>query len=115
MQQNNNTYSIDMLNTIDNSIKNIMRDNKIDQNDIPEIILLITTLMSTNTNNKLSYTDLQIKIEELYEYIMTHYNLYPNDPVQRDSFNRLFQVCIKLVMFQPIVQEKCKKMFKCLN
>ena len=35
--------------------------------------------------------------------------------VQRDSFNRLFQVCIKLVMFQPIVQEKCKKIFKCLN
>ena len=56
---------------IKSSIDNIMRDGKIDQYDIPEILLLITEIMNNSNvvNTKLTAEDLTSLIKELYKFI----------------------------------------------
>lgn len=106
-------FNINFMQEIDRSMKNIMRDNKIDQNDIPELILLMTTLITSN-NIKMTPADLEKSLNELYKYIMDHYKLYPDDAIQQESFNRLFATCIKLVLLQPELKAKCNKFLPCL-
>ena len=62
---------------IDTAVKNMLKDGKIDQYDIPELLLLIADLQTTSMTDE----DLRIAITELYEYIMTHYKLFPEDEI----------------------------------
>ena len=98
---------------IKSSIDNIMRDGKIDQYDIPEILLLITEIMNNSNvvNTKLTADNLTSLIKELYKFIEKQYNLVP-DESQREGFDRLIDSCIKLVLFQPKVKNTIKN---CLN
>ena len=98
---------------IKTSIDNIMRDGKIDQYDIPEILLLITEIMNNSNvvNTKLTADNLTSLIKELYKFIEKQYNLVP-DESQKEGFDRLIDSCIKLVLFQPKVKNTIKN---CLN
>ena len=98
---------------IKSSIDNIMRDGKIDQYDIPEILLLITEIMNNSNvvNIKLTADNLTSLIKELYKFIEKQYNLVP-DESQKEGFDRLIDSCIKLVLFQPKVKNTIKN---CLN
>ena len=91
------------------SIDNIMRDGKIDQYDIPEIIFLITEIMNNSSvvNTKLTAENLASLIKELYKFIEKQYNLVP-DESQKIGFERLIDSCIKLVLFQPKVKTAVK-------
>ena len=109
------TKNVSFLQKIDTTVKSIMKDGKIDHFDIPEIMLLITELITTSENTKVTIEQLENSIQSLYEYIMTHYNLFPEDKQQKESFERLFDMCIKLIIFQPKVKESCKKFFPCLS
>ena len=93
---------------IDQSIKEIMKDGKIDEYDIPEIILLLTELTMTPTSKKMSAEDLTEKLNKLYDYIMTHYKLFPEDDIQKQNFKRLFDMSLRLVMIQPNIKAACK-------
>ena len=59
---------VKFLKRIDESVKTIMKDGKIDQNDIPELVILITELSGTKKLTKEGLT-------ELFDYIMDHYDL----------------------------------------
>jgi hypothetical protein len=109
------TKNVNFLQKIDTTVKNIMKDGKIDQFDIPEIMLLITDLITTSEQNKITMEQLENSINALYQYIMTHYNLFPEDSAQKESFERLFNMCVKLIIFQPKVTQSCKKIFPCLS
>ena len=90
---------------IKSSIDNIMRDGKVDQYDIPEILFLITDI-TTNSNvihTKLTPEDLAALIKELYKFIERQYNLVP-DETQKANFERLIDSSIKLILFQPKVK-----------
>ena len=90
---------------IKSSIDNIMRDGKIDQYDIPEILFLITDI-TTNSNvikTKLTPEDLAALIKELYKFIEKQYNLVP-DEIQKANFERLIDSSIKLIFLQPKVK-----------
>lgn len=89
---------------IDKSVKNIMKDGKVDKNDIPEIVLLITELLGSTTT-KLTSEDMATYINEMYNYIMTQYNLFPADEEQKANFKVLFDMCVKLVLFKPNLQK----------
>ena len=103
---------------VDKSVKNIMKDGKIDNNDIPEILLLITDLITTPASGagsvKMTIEQMGEMINEMYEYIMSHYKLFPEDEQQKENFKRLFDMCVKLVLIQPNVKKACKKCFSCL-
>jgi hypothetical protein len=94
--------------TIDNSIKKMMSDGKIDQYDIPELILLLTEL-STQQIIPSSTEDLHVQINDLYAYVMKKYDLYPKNVEERAVFDKLFQSSVKLVLYQPVLRSKCSK------
>jgi len=98
---------------IKSSIDNIMRDGKIDQYDIPEILFLITDIMNNSSvvNTKLTAENLASLIKELYKFIEKQYNLVP-DESQKAGFDRLIDSCIKLILLQPKVKIAIKN---CLN
>ena len=98
---------------IKTSVDNIMRDGKIDQYDIPEILFVITDIMNNSSvvNTNLTADNLASLIKELYKFIEKQYNLVP-DESQKDGFDRLIDLCIKLVLFQPKVKSELKN---CLN
>ena len=99
---------------IKTSIDNIMRDGKIDQYDIPEIIFLITEIMNNSNviNKKLTADNLASLIKELYKFIEKQYNLVP-DESQKAGFERLVDSCIKLILFQPKVKTAINNCFNC--
>lgn len=105
---------IDFHLRVQKSVTAIMKDGKIDQNDIPEIMLLITDLLMAPASPKMTIEELGEKINELYEYIMTHYKLFPDDEQQKEQFKRLFDMCVKLVLVQPKLKKACKNCFSCL-
>jgi hypothetical protein len=112
------TNNVSFLQKIDTTVKTIMKDGKINQFDIPEILLLLTELVTmsetSNVNTKVTIEQLENSINVLYEYIMEHYKLFPDDAEEKESFNRLFTTCTKLILFQPNITKSCKSLFSCI-
>ena len=98
---------------IKTSIDNIMRDGKIDKYDIPEILFVITDIMSNSSvvNTNLTADNLASLIKELYKFIEKQYNLVP-DESQQAGFDRLIDSCIKLILFQPKVKTSITNCFR---
>jgi hypothetical protein len=115
MSDDDLTKNVNFLEQIDTTVKSIMKDGKIDQFDIPEIMLLITELITTSEKQKFTIKQLENSIATLYDYIITHYKLLPEDPAQKESFQRVFDMCVKLIIFQPKVNKSCKSIFPCLS
>ena len=88
---------------IDTTLKTILSDGKIDSKDIPTIVLLIVELISTPGMAKMTGKELNDTICEMYHYIMTHYNLFPSDQADKLAFKSMFDMSVKLALFQPSV------------
>ena len=95
---------------LEDSIKNIIEDDKIDQNDIPEIIYVITNAYNSFGNIKVNYQDLPVLIKLIYDHIIEKFDLIPVN--KRNKFSKLVDSAIKLVMLQPVVANGIKS---CLN
>jgi len=93
---------------IDASVKRMLSDGKIDQYDIPELILLLSKLSMDNFFPKTT-DDLDKQINELYYYIMKKYDLFPKNSEDKAIFDKVFKSSVKLVLYQPLVQSKCSK------
>ena len=106
---NKNPYNL-----IDISVQKMLIDGKIDQYDIPELILLLTELSTTHFFPTTT-DDLQTRINELYVYVMTKYDLYPKNQEQKLIFDTMFKSSIKLVLYQPVIQSKCSKFWNTLK
>ena len=108
------TQNVNFVTTIDTAVKAIMADGKIDKNDIPRIVLLITELI-TSSGTKVPVTTEQMKasINSLFNYIMTHYKLFPDDPTEQTDCKQMFDMCVKLALFQPNISKVVKKVFAC--
>lgn len=101
------TQNVSFITTIDTAVKAIMADGKIDKNDIPRIMLLITELITTN--GSVTTEQLAESINSLFSYIMSHYRLFPEDEAQKAEFKLMFDVCVKLALFQPTINKAVKK------
>ena len=95
---------------LEKSLENIMKDGKIDQNDIPEIVFIISNMLNKMpTKLNLSVENLTEVIKKLVHLVCKKYKLIPDD-TQQESFDRLLQSSIKLLLLnQTIVKEKLKK------
>ena len=91
---------VKFLKRIDESVKTIMKDGKIDQNDIPELVILITELSGTKKLTKEGLT-------ELFDYIVDHYKLFPEGDAEKANFKKLFDMSVKLVLFTPNLKKMC--------
>ena len=103
------THNVSFITTIDTAVKAIMADGKIDKNDIPRIMLLITELITINGSGSVTTEQLAESINSLFNYIMTHYRLFPEDDVQKAEFKLMFDVCVKLALFQPTINKAVKR------
>ena len=99
------------LKRVDTSVTAIMKDGKIDQYDIPDLVFLISdVLTSLPTASNLTPDSLEALIVLLYNFIVTKYNLIPTDG-NREGFKRLFESSIRLALLQPVVEKAVKKCF----
>jgi len=113
------SQNVAFIDKIDKCIKEVSKDGKLDKNDIPAIVLLITELiMDSNTTasrkNIPTTEQISASIDSLYNYIMTHYKLFPEDEQQKTAFKAMFDICVKLALFQPNANKGAKSLFACL-
>ena len=99
------------LERIDETIKTIMKDGKVDEYDVPEIIFLITDTLNVLNTFELTYEELINVIELVYQYIVDKYNFIPED--KKEVFEKLFKCSLKLVMLQPRIKKLTASCFSC--
>lgn len=113
------TKNVTFIDTINTSVKAIMKNGKLDKHDIPTLVLLITELITTSNSSsstgKITNEQMTETINMLYNYIMTHYNLLPDDEGQKADIKLIFDTCVKLTLFQPNINKKTKTLFACLG
>ena len=91
---------------IDESVKKMLSDGKIDASDIPELVLLVTKLSASEIVPRRT-EEFAEQIDQLYVFIMNKYSLYPKNREERLLFDKLFKSSVKLVLYQPILRNKC--------
>ena len=109
------SQNVSFITQINTCINSVMADGKINKNDIPRIMLLITELITTTNNSTITTEELASSIDSLYTYIMEHYNLFPTDELQKAEFKQMFELCVKLALFQPNINKKLKSTFSCFR
>ena len=95
---------------LEKSLKNIMHDGKIDYNDIPELIYIITDAYNQLSKFELTYEELPILIKLIYNFLIQKYNFIPDD--KKPEFEKLVDSALKLVMMQPKIKAAVSN---CLN
>lgn len=105
--------NIDFVKKVDESVNKILSDGKIDMNDIPEIILIITESYNAYTTIKISQEDLPIFIKIVIDDIVKKNNLISEE--RKKDFDKYVEMAIKLVMVQPRVQDVTTSCFQCLD
>ena len=94
---------------VDQSIKNIMKDGKVDQYDVPEIVFIITDAYNQMSRFRLTSEDLPKLFKMIYSFIVDKLNLIPED--KKPEFERLVDSALKLVMMQPVVNQAVTSCF----
>ena len=95
---------VGFLRKIDEAVKEIMKDGKIDQNDIPTIVMLITELSSSK---KMTKDELEKGLNDMFDYIMDHYKLFPDNETEKAAFQKIFDMSVKLVLLTPNLKKMC--------
>jgi len=98
------------LKRVETSVTEIMKDGKIDQYDIPELILLISDVITQLPNANMTPDSLEALITLLYNFIVNKYNLIPTDG-NTEGFKRLFESSMRLALLQPTVEKAMKNCF----
>ena len=91
------------ISRLETSINNIMKDGKVDQYDVPEIVFIITDAYNQMSSLRLSSEDLPKLFKMIYSFIIDKLNLIPED--KKPEFERLVDSALKLVMMQPVVNQ----------
>jgi hypothetical protein len=99
----------EFINKIETQIKYIAKDNVIDKNDIPALMVLIGDCYNNINQFHISYEDIPDLMNELITYLLNKHNLVKED--NKEAVFDMIENCIKLIMFQPRVRNKCIKLY----
>ena len=91
---------------VENSIKSIVKDNKVEQSDIPEFVFLIMEAYNSLPKAKLTK-------EEIPEFISCVYNYFIPEE-ERAKHESLIASSIKLVLMNPQLKIITNRAFRCL-
>lgn len=91
---------------VENSIKSIVKDNKVEQSDIPEFVFLIMEAYNSLPKAKLTK-------EEIPEFISYVYNYFIPEE-ERPKYETLVASSIKLVLMTPQLKITSNRKFRCL-
>lgn len=91
---------------VENSIKSIVKDNKVEQSDIPEFVFLIMEAYNSLPKAKLTK-------EEIPQFISFVYNYFIPEE-ERSKHKSLIVSSIKLVLMNPQLKIITNRKFRCL-
>ena len=91
------------------SIKNIVKDDKIDTSDIPEIVHIVTLGYNRIGKHKVTYEQLSELLTTIANMILDKYDLVPDE--LREPFDKALQSSITLVLTVPKLKKCCIKCF----
>ena len=84
------------------STKIILKDNKINEYDIPEIIFILTNIIDKEPKIKLNSNNLGSLVKELFDYILkNNINQEEMTQEQKENLDKLITSSIKLVLMKP--------------
>jgi len=90
-----------------------MKDGKVDQYDIPEIVFVISDAVNSLPSFQVTSEVLPILIKMLYNFIVDKYKLVPDD--KKAEIERLVDSSLRLLMMQPKVKEGLNRCFAFLS
>jgi hypothetical protein len=104
------------LSRVKESVDRIMKDGKVDQYDIPEIVFVISETVNSLPSFQVTSDLLPVLIKMLYNFIVDTYKLVPED--KKAEFERMVDSSLRLLMLQPKVKEglnRCIGFFSSLS
>ena len=107
------TTDHEFLARLKHSVTNIMKDGKVDQYDVPEIVFLISDTLNSKPSFKITKELLPPLIKMLYNFIVDTYKLVPEE--KKAEMERLVDSSVRLLMLQPVVNEKLTSCFSYLS
>jgi len=102
------------ISKIKTSIDSILKDGKIDQYDVPDIVFLVTDLLNSLTTLHVTPEEVPVLIKKLCTFFLDTYGGIPEE--KKPDFERLLDSSLRLVMLQPKVKEavtSCLNFLKC--
>lgn len=98
----------DFINNVENQIKEILKDGRVDTQDIPEIMFVVTECYNNIKNVKVTYEMLPEILEEIVDFILEKHCVIPDD--QEEELKKMINMGIKLIMIKPQVKKCCLKL-----
>ena len=106
------------LSRVEESVKKMLQDGKLDSSDVPELVFLIMDTYNTVGNVRVSKELLEEFVKQVFKFIVEKYKLLPQDKMA--EYESMIVSSVKLVLLTPSVDsvlksfgEKLKKFFKC--
>ena len=97
------------IKTVEERIKKVLKDGKIDSKDVPQIMVIITECYNNLKKIKVSYEMLPEILEEIADYIIDTYCSVDNE--QKVELKEMINMAIQLIMIKPEVKSCCTKYF----
>ena len=92
----------EFISIIDKQINDIMKDKVIDHNDIPSIIYIIVETINNINSLSITINDEDVKklIKLIIEFIMSKYSIIPSYDNNKELYDNIINISIKLLMFE---------------
>jgi hypothetical protein len=100
------------IDKVEASVKSIIKDNKVEQTDIPEFVFLIMEAYNSLPKAKLTKKEIPEFISCVYNYLVDKYNLIPNE--EKNKYENLVVSSIKLVLMTHQLKFSTNHKFHCL-
>jgi len=106
------------LSRVEESVKKMLQDGKLDSSDVPELVFLIMDTYNNVGNVRVSKELLEEFVKQVFKFIVEKYKLLPQNKMS--EYESMIVSSVKLVLLTPSVDsalksfgEKLKKFFKC--
>jgi hypothetical protein len=102
------------LSRVEESVKKMLQDGKLDSSDVPELVFLIMDSYNTVGNVRVSKELLGEFVKQVFKFIVEKYKLLPQDKME--EYESMLVSSVKLVLLTPSVDsiiQKLRKFFKC--
>lgn len=96
------------LKRVEETVKTILSDGKVDEKDVPEFVFLI--MDSYNTLGKMSLTrdELPAFVKAVFDFVVTKFNLLKDE--DRVKIENMVSVSVKLAMMVPAINNAVNKL-----
>jgi hypothetical protein len=106
------------LSRVEEAVKKMLQDGKLDSSDVPELVFLIMDTYNTVGKVRVSKELLEEFVKQVFKFIVEKYKLLPQDKMA--EYESMIVSSVKLVLLTPSIDsalksfgEKLKKFFKC--